>query len=167
MVLACGEKWNRFAGRRRLVAQPGGLTLGFVLHLVAAAGRRYLVSSRWCDSWKWRSVVVSRREHLAFTASLSSASSAAAPSAVEPSHDRSPTDLVLSRSTSRLPVPPSVQLSDASALVHVYITTTTTTTTTMNEWMNILLINIHYSKNSKKQNCVDWTERLKEHLQLR
>jgi len=25
---------------------------------------------------------------------------------------------------------------------------------------------IQYSKSSKEQNCVDWTERLKEHLQL-
>ena len=34
MALAYGKKCNWFAKRRRLVAQPGGLTLGFVLHLV-------------------------------------------------------------------------------------------------------------------------------------
>jgi len=33
--------------------------------------------------------------------------------------------------------------------------------------LNILFINTDtISKNSKEQNCVDWTERLKEHLQL-
>jgi len=37
----------------------------------------------------------------------------------------------------------------------------------MNE-MNILFINTDtiHSINSKEQNCVDWTEKLKEHLQL-
>jgi len=31
--------------------------------------------------------------------------------------------------------------------------------------MNILFINtVQYSKNSKEQNCVDWTERLKKHF---
>jgi len=29
------------AGRRRLVAQPGGLTLGFAVHLVAASEVKY------------------------------------------------------------------------------------------------------------------------------
>jgi len=33
--------------------------------------------------------------------------------------------------------------------------------------LNILFINADaISKNSKEQNCVDWTEMLKEHLQL-
>jgi len=32
--------------------------------------------------------------------------------------------------------------------------------------MNILFIKIQYSKNSTEQNCVDWTKRLKKHLQL-
>jgi len=39
----------------------------------------------------------------------------------------------------------------------------------MNELMNEYFIyqhNIKYSKNSKKQNCVDWTEMLKKHLQV-
>jgi len=33
-------------------------------------------------------------------------------------------------------------------------------------WIFILSTQIQYSKNSKKQNSVDWTERLKKHLQL-
>jgi len=33
-------------------------------------------------------------------------------------------------------------------------------------WIFDWSIQIQYSKNSKEQNCVDWTERLKEHLQL-
>jgi len=34
MALAYGKKCNWFAGRRRLVAQPGGLTLGFAIRLI-------------------------------------------------------------------------------------------------------------------------------------
>jgi len=34
MALAYGKKCIGVAGRKRLVAQPGGLTLGFALHLV-------------------------------------------------------------------------------------------------------------------------------------
>jgi len=33
-----------------------------------------------------------------------------------------------------------------------------------NEWIFYSSTHIQYSKNSKEQNCVDWTERLKEHL---
>jgi len=36
----------------------------------------------------------------------------------------------------------------------------------MNEWISYLSTQIQYRKKSKEQNCVDWTERLKEHLQL-
>ena len=34
MALAYGKKCTGVAGRRRLVAQPGGLTLGFAVHIV-------------------------------------------------------------------------------------------------------------------------------------
>ena len=34
------------------------------------------------------------------------------------------------------------------------------------EWIFDSSTHIQYSLNSKEQNCVDWTERLKEHLQL-
>ena len=36
----------------------------------------------------------------------------------------------------------------------------------MNEWIFNSSTQIQYSKNSKERNCVDWTERLKEHLQV-
>ena len=36
----------------------------------------------------------------------------------------------------------------------------------MNEWVFNSSTQIQYSKNSKEQNCVDWTERLKEHIQV-
>ena len=36
----------------------------------------------------------------------------------------------------------------------------------LNEWIFYSSTQIQYSKNSKEQNCVDWTERLEKHLQL-
>jgi len=35
----------------------------------------------------------------------------------------------------------------------------------MNEWIFYSATQTQYSRNSKEQNCVDWTDRLKEHLQ--
>ena len=55
MASAYGKKRNWFAGRRRLVAQPGGLTSGFDPHLVCRyyAQQRFVVSLIWMQTVYW------------------------------------------------------------------------------------------------------------------